>query len=86
MKEPTLAQLLVLAVIHNHFQEHGTPPTLREIAHARGCLTKEGAVTIVNALERKGLIERIPRISRGIRVTEAGMQALWDNSIKEERT
>lgn len=44
-------------------------PTIREIAEAMGIASPNGVVAHLKALEHKGLIKRMPRRSRGIKVT-----------------
>ena len=47
---------------------NGRPPTIREIGDALGISSTNGVRYFLGVLERKGLIERARRVSRGIRV------------------
>lgn len=49
----------------------GLPPTLEEIGQVLR-MTKQGASTHVESLERKGCIVRAPRAARHIRLTKTG--------------
>ncbi len=76
MTAPTKAQLLVLAVIHNHAQD-GIPPTLREIGQERHIRCNEGVRSHLLRLEMHGLLTWEPRTPRSYRVTDKGIAALW---------
>lgn len=59
-------QRRVLDFIRQHMAERGSAPTLREIADALGFARHSSAQDYVKALERKGVLERIPH--RGLRL------------------
>lgn len=63
-------QQRVLEHIRAHVQAHGRPPTLREIAEALGFARHSSAQTYVEALVRKGALERLPH-HRGLRLPTA---------------
>ena len=46
------------------------PPSLQEICDNIGARSKNGAIVHLDALEKKGYIEREPLIARGIKVTD----------------
>lgn len=64
---PTPNQRRVLDFIERHFARHGCAPTLREIAEALGFARHSSAQDYVEALVRKGALERLPR-HRGLRL------------------
>ncbi len=59
-----------LEFIRNYIQEQGAPPTLREIADGLGISSSNGARSLVEVLERKGVVERRPGLSRGLVITD----------------
>lgn len=61
----------VLVFIAWHLEHEGVPPTLREIAGFLGI----GSNDHLDALVRKGYLERTPLRSRGLRLTALGL--LW---------
>lgn len=64
----TAKQEQVIDFIRSYSKDHGYPPTQSEIAKAIGVNSSNAARLHLLALERKGLIEFKPYISRGIRV------------------
>ena len=61
-----------LVFIANFKEDHGYPPTLREIGNEMGIGSTNGVVDHLKALERKGCLERVPLRSRGLMLTTAG--------------
>ncbi|MHC4824722.1 MAG: transcriptional repressor LexA [Planctomycetota bacterium] len=76
MRPLTPKQLLVLTSIHDHQQETGLSPTLQEL----GAVLEVNRVTVyghVQALLQKGFLENLePGASRGLDLTDAGLEAL----------
>ncbi|UCF29950.1 MAG: repressor LexA [bacterium] len=68
MHELTPRQQQVLAYIRTFLSENGYPPTVRELAHHLNLSGPRAAAKHLEALERKGLIRRIPGISRGLEI------------------
>lgn len=68
VKMITDKQQQVIDFITSYKSIHGYPPTQSEIATAIGVKSSNAARQHLLALERKGLIEFKPYISRGIRV------------------
>lgn len=62
-------QRRVLECIRAHFQSHDCAPTLREITEALGLSSHSSAQDYVEALVRKGALERLPQ-HRGLRLVE----------------
>lgn len=60
---------IIVKAIHN-----GRPPTIRELGAATGINSPNGIMCHLKALEKKGLITRIPGVSRGIGI--AGMKTM----------
>lgn len=63
-------QVLVLKTIKGHIESHGYPPTTREIGEAIGVKSTNCIVGHLEALERKGVIERDSRRGRALRVVD----------------
>jgi repressor LexA len=65
-------QQRVLAYIAKHIERHGSAPTLREISENLGLSSHSSAQDYVEALVRKGAIERLPasngHVHRGLRL------------------
>lgn len=65
----TANQRRVLDCIRVHFERHDCAPTLREITEALGLSSHSSAQDYVEALVRKGALERLPQ-HRGLRLVE----------------
>ncbi len=65
-------QLELLRFIDAYVEENRYPPSIREIADARGVTSTNGVAQALDLLQRKGLVWRAPGRSRGLRVTELG--------------
>ncbi|HMO50137.1 MAG TPA: transcriptional repressor LexA [Kiritimatiellia bacterium] len=61
----------ILAFIRQEARANGLPPTVREVANRFGFRSPKGAADHVDALVRKGYLERIPGAARGLRVLHA---------------
>lgn len=59
----------VLTILEEYLQQHGYPPSIREIANSLGLTGTVSVVQHLNALERKGYIRRSKASSRGIALT-----------------
>lgn len=68
MDSLTPRQTQILQMIRAFVAERGYPPTRNEIAQALGFRSVNAAVDHLKALSRKGVIELLPRASRGIRL------------------
>lgn len=51
-----------------HIDEHGYPPTMRQLASACGLSSSASGMRIVDRLQAQGLIERVPNQPRTIRI------------------
>jgi repressor LexA len=69
VKEITPRQKKVLDFITGHLEQHGYPPTLREIGGHLGVNGTLGIMKHLDALERKGYIRKTAGSSRGIALT-----------------
>ncbi len=65
----------ILEFIRQYGEEHGFPPTIREIGQAVGISSTSVVKYNLEQLEKKGLLERSNEISRGIRLTGEGPTA-----------
>jgi len=82
-KPLTERQEEVLRFILSWMQENSSPPTITEIANHLGIPYPKSAGTHLEALEKKGYIQRIPGKARGIRLTPKS-SAFQDQSISSE--
>lgn len=81
-RTPTRRQAQVLRIIWRSIEDHGRPPTVREIGAAMEIRSTNGVTDHLRALERKGLIERTDAVSRGIAMTDAGLVALGTEALR----
>ncbi len=65
----TANQQRVLECIRDYLEAHGHPPTLREIADSLSLSSHSSAQDYVEALVRKGALERLPQ-HRGLRLAQ----------------
>ncbi|MGC8976698.1 MAG: transcriptional repressor LexA [Candidatus Ratteibacteria bacterium] len=66
MKKLTEKQKEILDFIKNYNNKRGYPPTIKEIMDYFSFSSPTAAVSHLKALEKKGYIERVNKISRGI--------------------
>ena len=66
----TPKQRQVYDFIARHIQVHQLPPTIAEIGGQFKMSSSASVHSILSALEREGLIKRIPNVSRGIELVE----------------
>jgi repressor LexA len=64
----TERQREVLGAINYSIAKRGYPPTIRELADGLGVTSTNGVSELLDALERKGVIQRDIGVARGIRV------------------
>ena len=72
MNKLTERQRDVLNAVRDYIREVGVPPSRREIARAIGLRSAGGVEVHLTSLYRKGWIDLIPDIERGIRLRSAG--------------
>jgi repressor LexA len=70
MKPLTPRQQDILNLIRQRVRDEGAPPTIAEIAAAEGIRSTNAVRGHLQALARKGLIELLPSLARGIRLIE----------------
>lgn len=70
IQAPTERQAEILDFIRSTLTAQGSPPTRDEIAKAFGFSSLNAAEQHLKALHRKGLIELVAGMSRGIRLTD----------------
>lgn len=70
MQNLTPRQAEILELIQTAIDETGMPPTRAEIAAELGFRSANAAEEHLRALQRKGAIELIPGVSRGIRICD----------------
>lgn len=73
-RTPTEKQLVVLRYLQRHQEVYGWMPTFREIADHLGTSrnSMKWVTQLLEALEDRGLIERLPHTPRAIRITRRG--------------
>lgn len=69
-------QLAVLKCIYEEVNEHGYPPTVREICQAVGLSSTSTVHGHLSRLEKNGFIQRDPTKPRAIEVTPLGLSEL----------
>ena len=74
MTELTNRQARILNFIRHQAAREGRPPTVREIAAHFGMASTYGVRRHLEALERKGHIERAANVSRGIRLSARAVE------------
>lgn len=74
--QATTKQLRVLRFIAVALEHQGYPPSRRELAAAYGTTSFQGISQHLDALIRKGLLERTATKSHGTRITNRGYEAL----------
>jgi repressor LexA len=74
MRSLTERQQAVLQFLKRYLREHGFPPTVREIARHFGMAGPKGAKKHLDALVKKGSIERVARLPRAIQMRGAVRQ------------
>ena len=75
MQELTLRQQEILLWIRQYMADHGIPPTRLALCAAMGFRSPNAAESHLRALERKGAIELVQGVSRGIRLVEEPKEA-----------
>lgn len=71
MRPITPRQADLLTFIRNYLATHDMPPTVAEIAKGMGLASTNGVRDQLQSLERKGALQLIPSVARGIRLLEA---------------
>jgi repressor LexA len=66
----TPKQVRILHFISGYIQSNKLAPTIAEIGKHFGMRSSASVHQVLVALERNGLIKRIPNISRGIQIVE----------------
>ena len=70
----TARQRHVFDYICRYIETHDQPPTIAEIGKQFQMTSPASVHSILSALEREGLIKRIPNVSRGIEIVETDRQ------------
>ncbi len=70
-KELTKKQKRVLLFLEEFIQQHGFPPTVREIAQQLGMAGPHSAKRFLDMLQEKGFIRRLPKSSRAIEIVHS---------------
>lgn len=73
--------LRVLAFIERHSREYGYPPSQWQICEHMGYAGIRAAQYRIEGLEGHGLLTRVPKAARSMRVTQEGMFALAEAAL-----
>ncbi|MGH2365148.1 MAG: transcriptional repressor LexA [Chloroflexota bacterium] len=74
-QELTAKQREMLETVQGWIQEHGRPPTLRELAQRLGVASTNAIRDHLRSLEAKGYLKREARLSRGLELLPGGRAA-----------
>ena len=89
LKRLTPRQTVLMDFIVERIRGYQLPPTLREMGSSLGISSTNGVNDHLNALQKKGWIERTSGRSRGIMITEAAMVkyglGLSDNGVSKSK-
>lgn len=79
----TIKQAAVFEFIQRYVNEHQRSPLIREVQAGCQIASYKSALDRLNAIERKGLIKRIPNKHRGIKVLRraAAVSAQTDGAM-----
>ena len=77
----TAKQRRIYEFIRRYIAANQEPPTIAEIGRQFQMSSPASVHSIISALEREGLIKRIPNVSRGIEVVEQASNNGEDNEI-----
>lgn len=69
--------------IRAYLREHRKPPTYHEMGDALGISSTNGVYKLLQALEKKGYIEREKHVARGLRLVEAEDPFSLDDSVPD---
>lgn len=76
MNTITLKQKKVLELIYGSIKDSGFPPTLADLRSDLGVSSNQSILNFLDALEKKGFIEREDGKARGIKIKELGFKLL----------
>lgn len=76
----THSQKTILKFIQDFIQEHGYPPTLREIGIGAGIKSLRGVAVHLDALQRKGYLERGSQ-ARSIRILHPAFRTSFERVV-----
>jgi repressor LexA len=81
MKELTERQQRVVRAIQDWINEHGLPPTIRELGKRLGIKSLRGVTTHLDAIARKGYLQR-KRGARGIRLLGGAASSAMEHAVR----
>ena len=85
MKGLTQRQREVLAFVQSFTEEHHYPPTTRDVCKNFNFTSTNGAADHLNKLKLKGYLVWVPTLTRTLRVTEEGKDALELGVLMERK-
>lgn len=83
-KSASHKQLAVLNYIYKHVNEHGYPPTVREICGAVGLSSTSTVHSHLTNLIRDGYLQKDPSKPRALEITPEGLDLLGIKPIKKK--
>lgn len=83
MPRLTRRQEQIVGFLRSHFEAYQRMPTIRELMKYLGVTSPNGVKCHLDALERKGVIERHPHTARGIRLVEVDTELKRLRAFKE---
>lgn len=79
--EPTEKMVNVLEVISNFIDDEGYPPSIRDLCDLCFLKSTSAVHQYLDRLESRELIIRIPKVSRGLTITEKGKDILKQKNL-----
>lgn len=79
---PTKRELTTLRTLHQYRERKGWMPSFRDLGKEIGSKSTNWTRLLIEGLERKGLIDRLPNQSRAIRITAKGREWLAADEVK----
>lgn len=77
-------QMAVLNYIHKQVEDHGYPPTVREICSAVGLSSTSTVHGHINRLIEQGFLQKDPAKPRALEITPKGLDVLGVQPIQKE--
>ena len=77
----TAKQRRIFEFIRRYIESNHEAPTIAEIGRQFQMRSSASVHAVLTALEREGLIKRIPNVSRGIQIVEQGESSEGDNEV-----
>lgn len=83
MRELTDRQRQVFEFIRDYQEQHGYPPSFKEVGESMGINSPNGVMVHMRALERKGKIRRTDYVARGIEILDRPQRGIPLLTLKD---